>query len=509
MLDGIKCPNLIRDHVVGYTLRTKRQNFMKAKPYESITTLSSREVEQVLTLPRRQIRLWEREKGTCFTGSTKEKFYNRWGIELGLLENIFRWDRGVTMTLIEQGISPEVLVERAGTSSEEAELNVATIASHVNTLKEFEMGFVKGEIELSASFIRQLQEQLLHNQKTHDVFVPGQGYAKRDLTKGVFKETPNDPFDRNPPHDKINSYCPPEETGGEVIRLCDLYRSAEIQNASPEVRAAWLHHRFTQIHPFVDGNGRVARTLASLVLLKAGLPPLIVRRDEDRSMYLDALADADNDNLKPLVDIFIERVRTEILHLVVDSATVPEALEVARRTLLERVELRRERAAQLFPYLHAHAKNKFSSLSSDIQKILYQGSGNRERFMVEDTIIKNPSDDTAHSYDDVVESRKFGYKARLTDISAYICFSIVTDYRFSLVIHLHERDPAEGGGFVIVAIMIEEELDGEGSQTISKVPIDPFFISVEKSADNQIHNEILQWAARAVEQGISVWGRSL
>ena len=37
-----------------------------------------------------------------------------------------------------------------------------------------------------------------------------------------------------------------------------------------EVEAAWLHHRFTQIHPFEDGNGRVARALASLVFIPDG-----------------------------------------------------------------------------------------------------------------------------------------------------------------------------------------------------------------------------------------------
>ena len=56
--------------------------------------------------------------------------------------------------------------------------------------------------------------------------------------------------------------------------------------------AAWVRHRFTQIHPFQDGNGRVARLLATLVFSRAEWLPLVVRRD-DRVRYLDALEAAD------------------------------------------------------------------------------------------------------------------------------------------------------------------------------------------------------------------------
>lgn len=70
--------------------------------------------------------------------------------------------------------------------------------------------------------------------------------------------------------------------------------------------AAWLHHRFTQIHPFQDGNGRVARLLASLVFIKAGWFPLILTRD-DRSNYISALEEADRGNLTHLVELFTDR----------------------------------------------------------------------------------------------------------------------------------------------------------------------------------------------------------
>ena len=51
------------------------------------------------------------------------------------------------------------------------------------------------------------------------------------------------------------------------------------------------HFRLVAIHPFADGNGRTARLLMNLVLLRGGYPPVAVR-PEDRKVYLDALEQA-------------------------------------------------------------------------------------------------------------------------------------------------------------------------------------------------------------------------
>ena len=59
-------------------------------------------------------------------------------------------------------------------------------------------------------------------------------------------------------------------------------------DVNPIVRAAELHTRFVQIHPFVDGNGRTGRLLLNLVLMQAGYPPAIIQKEE-RSRYYDVL----------------------------------------------------------------------------------------------------------------------------------------------------------------------------------------------------------------------------
>jgi Fic family protein len=67
-----------------------------------------------------------------------------------------------------------------------------------------------------------------------------------------------------------------------------LWLASDAQLLHPVERAARLHSDFVRIHPFTDGNGRTARLLTNLELLKAGWPPVILPI-ESRLPYYDAL----------------------------------------------------------------------------------------------------------------------------------------------------------------------------------------------------------------------------
>ena len=51
------------------------------------------------------------------------------------------------------------------------------------------------------------------------------------------------------------------------------------------------HRRLVDIHPFNDGNGRVARLLMNLILIRGGYPPVAVR-PEDQLEYIRSLQEA-------------------------------------------------------------------------------------------------------------------------------------------------------------------------------------------------------------------------
>ncbi len=75
------------------------------------------------------------------------------------------------------------------------------------------------------------------------------------------------------------------------IKIPELMREfgAWLEQVPAEPAPAFdAHFRLTAIHPFGDGNGRTARLLMNLLLLRGGYPPIAVRL-EDRSPYLDTL----------------------------------------------------------------------------------------------------------------------------------------------------------------------------------------------------------------------------
>lgn len=84
-------------------------------------------------------------------------------------------------------------------------------------------------------------------------------------------------------------------------------------------RAALAHHRLTAIHPFIDGNGRTARLVMNLLLLRDGFPTTIILR-ENRAQYYRVLAEADRGREAPVAD-FVGRAVERGLNLYLEACT--------------------------------------------------------------------------------------------------------------------------------------------------------------------------------------------
>jgi len=82
-----------------------------------------------------------------------------------------------------------------------------------------------------------------------------------------------------------------------------------LSKAEPEPAASFdAHFRLAAIHPFTDGNGRTARLLMNLLLLRGGYPPVAVR-PEDRKTYLDTLEHASlREDLTPFRAFMYQRL---------------------------------------------------------------------------------------------------------------------------------------------------------------------------------------------------------
>jgi Fic family protein len=80
----------------------------------------------------------------------------------------------------------------------------------------------------------------------------------------------------------------------------------------PSVRAVLGHWMFGYIHPYPDGNGRMARFLMNAMLASGGYPWTVIRV-EDRAKYMEALEAASvGNNIKPFAAFIAERVEWSI-----------------------------------------------------------------------------------------------------------------------------------------------------------------------------------------------------
>ncbi|WP_307108412.1 Fic family protein [Rhodococcus sp. SORGH_AS_0303] len=130
--------------------------------------------------------------------------------------------------------------------------------------------------------------------------------------------------------------------------------------------ATVVHAWITHIHPFEDGNGRMARILANLTLVQDGYPPFLLRSESDRNQYYKALALSDNGELLPLFDMFIKVLRRTSKQMCRDGY----ARKKIQGTLLNDHRMRYQQWSGL-------VEKFFTELTTNLQldgiKVTYQG----------------------------------------------------------------------------------------------------------------------------------------
>ncbi len=172
------------------------------------------------------------------------------------------------------------------------------------------------ERPLSEGDIRDLNRVLLKEGFWRVAHTPGGEATRQWIEPGRYKTQPNYALTAT---GEMVHFTPPEET---TAQMAELVRWFQAETASPSIgllpMLARLHHDFVRIHPFDDGNGRVARLLLNLVALRAGLPPLVLKTAR-RQRYLDTIALADAGDLAPLQAFLAESLR-ESLELGLEAA---------------------------------------------------------------------------------------------------------------------------------------------------------------------------------------------
>jgi Fic family protein len=297
----------------------------------------------------------------------RRRTLRRHAIETGLIERLYDVGLDITKTLVAEGITAEVAA-REGDLADDA---LAVIRSQYDAL-EFLAKAARNGTDLSVHFVRELHQALCRTQITYEARNDFGQILQVPLHHGTWKMQPN----HVRRHDgALLEYTPPEHVQSHMEGLLKLYQANA--NEHPVVRAAWLHHRFIRIHPFEDGNGRVARALTLLVLLRAKYAPLVVDRRQ-RSAYLDALDQANNGDLRNLVRLFarleIVALRSELERPAEPAPAGAGALAVAHayaqrlRTLQQAKLTERATATELLAgQLHEKVVTYFDELSTVIR----------------------------------------------------------------------------------------------------------------------------------------------
>ena len=163
------------------------------------------------------------------------------------------------------------------------------------------------EVPLTQNFIRTLHKTLLREDYTVYRELPGGVQTSYVIHAGQYKTRPNSVITR---YGDRFEYASPEETPSLMTDLVDWYNKAEQEGKlSPVELAALFHYRYIRIHPFEDGNGRIARLMVNFIL--AYLEALHQTDIEVGPVPADG-AHADIKDIKPFLKYFNELVATEV-----------------------------------------------------------------------------------------------------------------------------------------------------------------------------------------------------
>ena len=162
------------------------------------------------------------------------------------------------------------------------------IEGHDEAVKAMEDAVRRDEL-LNEVFIRNLHKVLLKEPYENDAITPDGQPVKRRIAVGEYKTQPNNVRTST---GEIYYFTPPDQVKPAMGDLIDWYRRQEDEGEHPIVIAATFHYRFTRIHPFDDGNGRMARLLMNMILIKHGYTVAIIPTEE-RGQYINSLAQAD------------------------------------------------------------------------------------------------------------------------------------------------------------------------------------------------------------------------
>ncbi len=451
---------------------------------------------------------WQDQRADLETRNEYKTFLDRlrrqWAVETGVLERLYSISESATRTLIEKGFDAALLVQ-GDTDKEHWEV-IAMIKDQYSAIESLYQ-FVGGRRPMGTSFVKELHRLLTQHQEDYEAIDSLSRRVQLPLIKGDWKREPN--FVELQGGGKIE-FCPPHEVDPEMVKLLAWYSNYEA-NVAPEVLAAWLHHRFSLIHPFTDGNGRVARCLATLVFLKRSWFPLVITRD-DKPNYIGALRSADDGDLGPLIktfgDLQAKAVR-EAFSLSVDISQEATAM----RDILDRVTSKwkgeRDRQKQhvfvTADALHNLASERVLEVAREVTDSIRAWG---DDFHARRSEAKR-TDEEAGFYGFQIGqcATRLNYHANRRFYQAWVSLKVFTQNQTEILVSFHGMGRSIGTLVCTAMVFTRQRGGGEdASQVTEAKPVcDAPFAFTHAQNPNDVTKRFQPWLDRCLTRGLDEW----
>jgi len=446
---------------------------------------------------------WTRERASLRSQKRVDQLYERlateWAIETGVIERLYTMDRGLTETLIDLGLQA---LERFS-SNGRVEKSAVKLIEDQRAALDFVFATVNQERPLSTSFIKELHQLLCRNQTHCDGVNQFGDKVRVALIKGDWKKLPNNP---TRPDGSIHEYCPPEFVQDEMESLLRMYGEHVVRGVRPEIEAAWLHHRFTQIHPFQDGNGRVARALATLVFIQHRFLPLVVRDAEHKTLYIAALETADHGDLQPLVSQFANIQSTDLEAAItfvreIRGEGIGQIASAAARAAKRRLQEGEQKLESATEELVQISNARLSEVATELQ-VAFE---HEDVFLSASVMSSSEANENWWHYQLVSAASRYGYFADLGRprrwVQLRLAFDAPESSRWNLVVSFHHKE-VRSGLMAAVAFLTTTEAGLEEARPLELGSSSEFSFSV---STRELAPAFSQWLDEAVSVLLDRW----
>ncbi len=407
-----------------------------------------------------------------------QKLKRRHAIETGIVERMYDLDKGVTETLINEGFISS-LVSHGDSNIEKGKL-LDHLKDHLEAI-DFVFDIVRENRPLTKGFINELHQLVTRNQEFAEGRDQFGNKTKIPLIKGRFKERENNPTRED---GTVILYCPPEQVESEMDNLFKIYNQLLEAKIHPLVISAWVHHAFTTIHPYQDGNGRVVRLIASLILIKFDYFPITVLREEAKEKYILALEEADKGMPQKLVTYFSEIQRKNIEEVLnikeVSSTSLNEVTKFLKRKLKAKLSEKQDAYELMLQNKRLALFNICSEYLNLYKGILEEGFDDSMQFYIGSG---RPDDQTSQHYyhqQIVAYASQHNYYFNRLLPKSYLIFGIdfMSNRKYELGISIHHYGYDDSTIAIGAFLEYKDNRTDIGTDSIIPLFLKPHIISV-------------------------------